>query len=88
MTKFEEVEKGTAQLLDVRTLAEWQEGYAIHIPVDVLLKGNLGSLISTQKIYLYCAVGGRAGTATKYLTSLDFDAENIGGLKDWEGAKK
>jgi len=90
MTKFEEVEKGIAQLLDVRTLAEWQEGHAehaLHIPVDVLLKGDLGSLNSSQKIYVYCAAGGRAGTATKYLKSLGLDAENVGGIQDWESAK-
>ncbi len=90
MTKFEEVEKGTVQLLDVRTLAEWEEGHAehaIHIPVDVLVKGNHESLDSSKRTYVYCAAGGRAGTATQYLTSLGFTAENVGGLQDWERAQ-
>ncbi len=91
MTKFEEVETGTAQLLDVRTLAEWQGGHAehaLHIPVDVLMQGNYEPLDTARKIYVYCAAGGRAGRVAVYLKTVGFDAENVGGLKDWEGAKK
>ena len=86
MTMVDEVKSGRAQLLDVRTLEEWQEGhieYALHIPLDELLRGEMEGLIPTKKIYVHCRSGGRAGTATAYLKTCDFEAENAGGLGDW-----
>ena len=86
MTMIDEVESGVAQLLDVRTLEEWRERHAehaIHIPIDELLGGKKGALSSSKKIYVYCAAGGRAGIATKYLQGQGFNAENVGGLTDW-----
>jgi len=86
MTKNEEVAAGEAQVLDVRTEDEWAGGhaeYALHIPVDDLLRGEMGALDSNKKVYTYCAAGGRAGRAAKYLREHGFQAENVGGLKDW-----
>lgn len=87
MSKFDEVESGEAQLLDVRTREEWDGGHAnhaLHIPVDEVLAGKTQTLSPTKKIYVYCAAGGRAGRAAAYLQKHGFQAENIGGLTDWQ----
>ncbi len=86
MTMIDHVTSGEAQLLDVRTLEEWEADhaeYAIHIPVEELLGGEKGILAPSKRIYVYCAAGGRAGMATKYLQEHGYDAENVGGLSDW-----
>ena len=86
MNMIDEVNSGAAQLLDVRTLEEWQTGHAVHalhIPVDELLAGEKSALFPSKKTYVYCAAGRRAGTAAKYLQKHDFKAENVGGLSDW-----
>jgi rhodanese-related sulfurtransferase len=86
MTKQEEVTSGVAQLLDVRTPEEWNQShaeYAIHVPVENLLKGELGLLSPDKRIYVYCLSGGRAGLATTYLHSKGYHAENIGSLSSW-----
>jgi rhodanese-related sulfurtransferase len=86
MSIIEEVKSGNAQLLDVRTLEEWQSGHAehaLHVPVEALLSGNVEGIVPSKKIYLYCRSGGRAGVATEYLQSRGFQAENVGGLNDW-----
>lgn len=90
MTKTDEVKSGEAQLLDVRTIEEWNEGHAehaLHIPVDELLNGEkTGSLVPAKKIYVYCQAGGRAGRAAAYLQEHGFQAENVGGLSAWLNA--
>lgn len=86
MTMLEEVKSGIAQLLDVRTPEEWNEGRAEHavlIPVDKLIAGATDSLLPSKKIYVYCKGGVRAGTAVTYLRGKGFQAENVGGLTDW-----
>jgi rhodanese-related sulfurtransferase len=86
MTMIDEVTSGSAQLLDVRTSDEWEKShaeYALHIPVSELLHGEIGLLLPTKKIYVYCAAGGRASTATSYLQEHGFQAECVGGLNDW-----
>lgn len=86
MSMIDDVGSQKAQLLDVRTVEEWEGGHAehaLHIPIDELLKDETSLLQPAQTIYVYCASGGRAGTATKYLQERSFRAKNIGGLKDW-----
>ncbi len=86
MTLGDEVKSGEAQLLDVRTAEEWNEGhaeYALHIPVDELYRGKTDVLLPAKKIYVYCASGGRADMAVQYLQEFGFHAENVGGLRDW-----
>jgi rhodanese-related sulfurtransferase len=83
---IDEVKSGETQLLDVRTLEEWQEGHAehaVHIPIDELLNGDTGSLDLGKKIYIYCRSGSRASVATRYLQERGFQAESIGGLRNW-----
>jgi len=86
MPMQEEVMSGVAQLLDVRTIEEWNQGHAedaIHIPIENMLKGELGLLNPDKRIYVYCLSGGRAGLATTYLQSNGYHAENVGSLSAW-----
>ena len=72
-------------LVDVRTDAEWNDGYietAIHIPLDSILK-KIESAVTNkeQTIYLYCRSGNRSGKAEKVLQSIGYiNAKNIGGI--------
>ena len=74
-------------LIDVRTDAEWNNGYietAIHIPLDIILqKIELVTENKEQNIYLYCRSGNRSGKAEKALQGIGYkNAKNIGGIKD------
>ena len=72
-------------LVDVRTDAEWNDGYietAIHIPLDrILQKIELATESKQQTIYLYCKSGKRSAKAEKALQSIGYiNAKNIGGI--------
>ena len=74
-------------LIDVRTDAEWNNGYietAIHIPLDIILqKIELVTENKDQNIYLYCRSGNRSGKAEKALQGIGYiNAKNIGGIKE------
>ena len=74
-------------LIDVRTDAEWNDGYietAIHIPLDrILQKIEHATENKEQTIYLYCRSGNRSGKAEKALQSIGYiNAKNIGGIKE------
>ncbi len=84
-------QKEKMQLLDVRTLQEWQEdGYikgAIHI--DYYAKDfetRLKQLDKQKPVLVYCAVGGRSARATKKLADLGFQKViNLeGGIYQWQ----
>jgi len=73
-------------LVDVRTDAEWNNGYietAIHIPLDkILQKIEFATDSKEQTIYLYCRSGKRSAKAEKALQSIGYiNAKNIGGIK-------
>ena len=73
-------------LIDVRTDAEWNDGYietAIHIPLDkILQKIEFATENKEQTIYLYCRSGQRSVKAEKALQSIGYtNAKNIGGIK-------
>ena len=73
-------------LVDVRTDAEWNDGYietAIHIPLDkILQKIEFATESKDQAIYLYCRSGKRSAKAEKALQSIGYvNAKNIGGMK-------
>ena len=73
-------------LIDVRTDAEWNDGYietAIHIPLDkILQKIEFATKSKDQAIYLYCRSGKRSAKAEKALQSIGYiNAKNIGGMK-------
>jgi rhodanese-related sulfurtransferase len=83
---IEAIQNGTAILLDVRTLEEWNEGHAtgsLHIPIDELLAGKLEGLDKSVPIYVYCRSGGRAGRARDFLVKQGYQAVSMGGLEDW-----
>jgi rhodanese-related sulfurtransferase len=87
MNIVDDVAQGKAQLLDVRGKDEWRAGHAkgaVHISVNNLLTGYTGDLNPELPIYIYCASGGRAGTAESFLIKQGFEATNIGGLSAWE----
>ncbi|MDA9634414.1 rhodanese-like domain-containing protein [Pseudomonadota bacterium] len=74
-------------LVDVRTDAEWNDGYietAIHIPLNELMqKIELIAKNKEQRIYLYCRSGNRSGKAEQVLQSNGYIyARNIGGINE------
>ena len=74
-------------IVDVRTDADWNNGYietAIHIPLDMILqKIELVTENKDQNIYLYCRSGNRSGKAEKTLKGIGYiNAKNIGGIKE------
>ena len=57
-------------ILDVRTLAEFEEGHiegAINIPVDEL-SGRLDELGKEDELLVYCRTGNRSGAAVSILS--------------------
>jgi len=74
-------------LIDVRTDAEWDDGYietAIHIPLDKI-SDTIEDFIEDkdQVIYLYCRSGKRSGQAEIALKSIGYvNAKNVGGIKE------
>ena len=85
--KHEGTQLSNPILVDVRTDAEWSDGYietAIHIPLDSILK-KIESAVTNkeQTIYLYCRSGNRSGKAEKALRSIGYiNAKNIGGINE------
>lgn len=85
----EEMANGTAVLVDVRRDDEWQAGHAagaLHLPVDKVMSGVTPTADTSKKVYLYCASGGRAGSAAQALKRAGYNTENIGGLSNWQAA--
>lgn len=83
---IKEISDGIAQLVDVRDDAEWQAGHAvgaIHMPLGQILEGDTAELDTIKPIYLYCDTGDRSGMAENYLSSMGYQATNIGGITDW-----
>ncbi|MNK61201.1 Thiosulfate sulfurtransferase PspE precursor [compost metagenome] len=82
-TAITEMIASGAQVLDVRTPAEYQAGAypgARNIPVQAL-GSRLGELRKDKPIVVYCAAGGRAATATSMLKQAGFsEVVNAGGL--------
>jgi phage shock protein E len=76
----EYLEKG-AVVLDVRTLAEWNEGHsegAKHIVLDTI-PNNVDEIKSWGKpVIAVCRSGGRSGQATEFLQGHGVDIINGG----------
>ena len=85
------VRSGEALLIDVREPGEWESGVAQSARLLSLsdLSGKRvqwGPFLAGSggcELFLYCAVGGRAGVAARILCGEGFRAHNTGGLKDW-----
>ena len=74
-------------VIDVRTVQEWDKGHlegAVLIPYDQISE-RIDSVVKdkSQKIYLYCRTGHRAGIAKEALEKLGYkDIINLGSLED------
>lgn len=86
-TLSSELESSPAIWIDVRSWIEYQadniEGDT-RIHVDEIVEGVTAAFPNKETpIRLYCAVGGRAGKATKLLQDAGYqDVKNIGGISD------
>ncbi len=85
---IENVKKGEAFLVDVRTDAEWRAGHAegaFHFELSRIQRGELPIIPQNKPVYLYCRSGNRSGTAKRFLLKAGFNnVENLGGLDDWQ----
>ncbi|TGL65627.1 rhodanese-like domain-containing protein [Leptospira jelokensis] len=81
----ERIDSG-ALVVDVRTVAEFNVGHypnAKNIPVDEVAKRMDEFGDKNQTIILYCASGGRSGSAKSFLESIGFkQVINAGGLSN------
>ena len=70
-----------AQLLDVRTQEEYEEGHipgALHIPLDAL-RSRLDELDRTRPLYVHCQSGLRSYVACRILSQHRFHSLNLSG---------
>ncbi len=81
----EKIDAG-ALVVDVRTVAEFQSGHfpgAVNIPVDQVSKRLDEFGDKNKTIIVYCASGGRSGSAKSFLESIGYtDVTNAGGLSN------
>lgn len=82
------LKSGEAIVVDVRTVAEWEnDGHAncsVNIPLDQL-EARMGELKKDQKVVLVCRSGNRAGTAKQMLEGAGFaKVENKGAWQNIE----
>lgn len=78
---YSEVLANGAQLVDVRTLAEYKQGHlrgAINIPLQIL-SDNLSKLRKDKPVITYCASGMRSAAAKNVLINKGFDPVYNGG---------
>ena len=84
----------SAQVVDVRTPQEWNEGI-----IKGALKANfydddfktkLEKLDKEKPVAVYCKVGGRSGQAMSMMQEMGFkEVYNLkGGMDAWKGAEK
>ncbi len=81
-----------AVILDVRTDAEFDEGYipgALHMDVQNTAQfyENAKDLDTSKNYYIYCRSGGRSGYACALFNSLGIkNTYNlVGGIMEWQG---
>lgn len=77
------------RLFDVRTREEFGEGRipgSINLPLDRLENVQALVLDKNEKIYVYCASGGRSALAANKLKRMGYsNVTNIGGISDYKG---
>ena len=82
------------QVIDVRTLNEFSQGHlADAVMIDFYkddFKSRIAKLDKNKPVFVYCAAGGRSGSATEILEELGFKKvyDLKGGYKAWAGAGK
>lgn len=83
-----------AQLVDVRTPAEFQSGYiagAINLNIyDDDFAQQIAKLDKNRPVMVYCAKGGRSASAAEQLTQAGFPEvyDLAGGMEAWRAANK
>lgn len=83
-----------AQILDVRTPAEWNEGIIEGATMANIyekdFEAQLAKLDKEKPVAVYCKVGGRSGQVMAKMQELGFkEVYNLnGGMDAWKGAKK
>jgi len=84
----------TAQLVDVRTAAEFASGHienAVNYDIyEADFERNLAKLDKSRTVMVYCAAGGRSATAAGQLKKLGFSKvyDLAGGMGAWKKAGK
>ena len=83
------VERGEAQLVDVREPYEWDAGRidgALHIELE-RLAARADELDREKPIIFQCRVGRRSALATEAFRAAGYDAYNMtGGIRAWADA--
>jgi hydroxyacylglutathione hydrolase len=86
----DEVARGEAAIMDVRTQEEWDAGHiagAMHYCLDRIAEGEIPALPRDMKIYTHCRSGGRATQAAEKLANAGFSkVVCLGGYLDWKEA--
>ncbi len=96
---IDEFEKGITktdiQLLDVRTLAEYNSGHLQNAMQanwnnETEFQERVKSLDKTKPVYIYCLSGGRSASAMEWLYSNGFSTvyNMKGGINSWKQADK
>lgn len=85
-------DSGSAQIVDVRTQGEWDQGHvpnAIHVPLSDLSPDHpaIEKLDKSEDIYFICASGNRSSRASDAMAKAGFRAVNVqGGTSGWVSA--
>lgn len=85
---------GNAQIVDVRTPAEWNEGIVEGAIMNNIYEDDfekqLEKLDKEKPVAVYCKVGGRSGQAMGKMNKLGFkEVYNLdGGMDAWKSAGK
>jgi rhodanese-related sulfurtransferase len=89
VSQLPDIDPLTSTLLDVRTLAEFDQGHipgAKHIPIDEL-RARLHELTPDKVIHAYCQVGLRGYLAARILQQHGFQVKNLtGGYRSYQMA--
>jgi rhodanese-related sulfurtransferase len=95
--KIEQAEKqlvSGAQVLDVRTKKEWEDGHLkgatlVTVTEDGFLEKAKVALDPKKPVVVYCKSGGRSSKAAKQLRAAGFTVYDIdGGITAWKAAGK
>lgn len=79
-----------AQLLDVRTPKEWEQGIIegaikINLFEENFEEEVLEKLTKEKPVYVYCRTGGRSSKASEILLKNGFEVYNVaGGYNEWK----
>lgn len=84
---FAELVQNGAQIIDVRTKAEYESGHiegSLNIPLQTI-ESNLNKINKDKPVITCCASGMRSGSAKNILESNGFEVYNGGG---WAGLSR